>query len=121
MFDCYAGYGASVATLCMTHAWWYVDSAFAIAVGSIKECQDQNRLLPLARSTVLGFGKALGYAEALLTMRRYKCKPATVFSPRIDSFMNKFSMVLAALIVCLGPCVGVIAAGMIFGKGFTLG
>ena len=53
-------------------------------------------------------------------MHRYKYKPATVFSPRMDSIMKNVSMVLAALIVCLGPGVGVIAAGMIFGKGFLL-
>ena len=58
----------------------------------------------------------LSHSSSQILLYRYKYKPATVFSPRADSFMKYISIVLAILILCLGFGAGIIAAGMVFGE-----
>jgi len=46
---------------------------------------------------------------------RIRNKSKQYFSPAVEKFLKWWSIFLALCIICFGPCVGVVAAGTIFG------
>ena len=55
------------------------------------------------------------YNNMFFTVPRFGNKREQYFSPACEKVLKWWSIFLALCIICFGPCVGVVAAGTIFG------